>query len=281
MGFSPLANMSLRIPDRGRSNPRQYAVSGFGIHHNAGVNAWAEASSPNRQVSANYWIANDGSIIPNIDEERRAWTSGALGYPAGADADHRNITVEVSNSPEGVRNGSWAISDAAFNSLVALIAEVYRRRGLGPVRRGPSRGIGVHQDWVPTACPGPYIMHHLGTIIARAEALRTGSTPDPEPEPEKKRRRKNMLGLMANDGLGRYGKVGEPYYATYDGKAFVYVNRKDGDPISVNLGEAFANVTYLAFEGYLAAAEVIIDSTVSPPVKLSGPKGLPSTKILG
>lgn len=280
MAFSPLADMSRRIPDQGRSNPRNYAVSGFGIHHNAGVNSWAEASNPNRQVSANYWIANNGAIIPNIDEERRAWTSGASGYPAGAQADHRNITVEVSNSPEGVRNGTWAISDAAFNSLVALIAEVYRRRGLGPVLRGASRGIGVHQDWVPTACPGPYIMQHLGTIIARAEALRTGQGPEPEPEPTK-RRRSEMLGLMANDGLGRYGKVGECYYATYDGRAFVYVSRKDGDPVSVNMGEAFANVTYHAFEGYAAAAEVIVDSTVSPPQRLSGPKGLPGTKVLG
>ena len=90
-----------------------------------------------------------------------------------------------------------------------------------------------------------------------------------------------MLGLMANDGLGRYGKVNESYYATYDGRAFVYVSRKDGDPVSVNMGEAFANVTYHAFEGYAAAAEVIVDSTVSPPQRLSGPKGLPGTKVLG
>lgn len=254
MGFSPLANMSLRIPDHGRSNPRQYAVSGFGIHHNAGVNAWAEASNPNRQVSANYWIANDGTIIPNIDEERRAWTSGALGYPAGADADHRNITVEVSNSPEGVRNGSWAISDAAFNSLVALIAEVYRRRGLGPVKRGATRGIGVHQDWVPTACPGPYIMTHLGTIIAMAEALRTGNVQ--EPEPEKKRRRKNMIGLMIGDGEGRYGEKNKQYFATYDGRAFVQISKKNADAISVHMGEAFANVDYDTWERYQKVAEI-------------------------
>lgn len=187
MGFSPLAAMSLRIPDGGRSVPRNTAITGFGIHHNAGVNAYGEASNPNREVSANYWIANDGTVIPNIDETRRAFTSGSAGYPAGAQADFRNITVEVSNSPEGVRNGSWAISDAAMKSLVALIADVYTRYNLGPVVRGngsysnPGNGLGVHQDWVPTSCPGPYIMGNLGRIISEAEALRSGGSPTPQP----------------------------------------------------------------------------------------------------
>lgn len=260
MTFSPLADMSRRIPMQGRFNPRNHAITGMGLHHNAGVNSWGEASNPNRQVSANYWISNEGAIIPNIDEEYRAWTSGDANYPAGAQADHRNITVEVSNSPEGVRNGTWAISDAAFNALVALIADVYKRRGLGPVLRGngsyqnPGNGLGVHQDWVATGCPGPYIMTHLGTIIARAEALRTGSVP--EPEPEKRRRRKNMIGLMIGDGEGRYGEKGKNYFATYDGRAFVQISKKNADAISVHMGEAFANVDYATWERYQKVAEI-------------------------
>lgn len=174
MTFSPLADMNRRIPDGGRSVPRQSAVTGFGIHHNSGVDSYGEATNPRREVSANYWIANDGTIIPNIDESRRAFTSGAAGYPAGALADHRNITVEVSNSPEGVRTGTWAISDAAFNSLVALIADVWIRYDLGLVERSATRGLGVHQDWVPTSCPGPYIMANLGEIIAAANRIMTG-----------------------------------------------------------------------------------------------------------
>lgn len=181
MGFSSLADMSRRIPDGGRSAPRNSAVTGFGIHHNAGVDAYGEASNPNREVSANYWIANDGTIIPNIDETRRAFTSGALGYPAGAEADHRNITVEVSNSPDGVRTGSWAISDAAMNSLIRLIADVWIRYGLGLVQRSATRGLGVHQDWVPTSCPGPYIMGNLANIIASANNIISGGGSSPEP----------------------------------------------------------------------------------------------------
>lgn len=171
MGFSPLADLGRRIPDIGRSSPRGSAVSGFTIHHNAGVDAYGQATSPAREVSANYWITNDGAILPNVDESRRAFTSGAAGYPAGAAADHRNITVEVSNSPEGVRSGSWAISEAALDALVRLIADVWKRYNLGPVTRGASRGLGVHRDWVPTACPGPYIMGKLDEIVVRANKL--------------------------------------------------------------------------------------------------------------
>lgn len=185
MGFSPLANMRMRVPDGGRSNPRNSPVSGLGIHHNAGVDAWGQASNPNRQVSANYWIANDGTLVPNIDETRRAWTSGAAGYPEGAQADHRNITVEVSNTPEGVRNRTWTISDAAMKTLIALIADVYKRYNLGTVKRGASKGVGVHQDWVPTECPGPYIMSNLNSIIIAANELNNPKpAPAPEPEPE-------------------------------------------------------------------------------------------------
>ena len=189
--FSPLAAMSRRIPDGGRSSARTSRITGMGIHHNAGVDAYGEATNPRRQVSANYWITNDGTIIPNVDESRRAWTSGKTGYPAGAAADHRNITVEVSNSKQGVKDGTWAISDAARSALVRLIADVYTRHNLGTVKRSASAGIGVHKDWVNTSCPGPYVMGQLPSIIAEAEAIRAAAvgvtqnppTPTPTADP--------------------------------------------------------------------------------------------------
>lgn len=184
MTFSPLANMSMDIPAGNRYANRNSPITGVTYHHNAGVNAFGEATNPNREVSANYWISNEGDIIPNVDEEYRAFTTGAGGYPAGAQSDHRNITFEISNSPEGVRNGTWAISAAAYRAVVMLTGEIFRRRGLGPVVRGTSRGVAVHQDFVPTACPGPYIMSHLGSIIAEAEKYRnTGNTPAKPPLP--------------------------------------------------------------------------------------------------
>lgn len=170
MTFSPLADMSKRIPDVGRSSPRMYAISGVGVHYQFDKNAHTEATNPAREVSANYWIDDDGTIRPNIDESRRAWTSGDPNYPAGAQADHRNITVEVSC----VGGRTDRISDAALDALARLIGDVYRRYGLGPVKRGASKGVGVHRDWVATACPGNYMMNRLPSIIAKAEQYRVG-----------------------------------------------------------------------------------------------------------
>src|SRR5699024_1445919 len=106
----------------------------------------------------------------------RPYTTGNRKYPAGAASDHRNITVEVSNSPEGVRTKSWAISPAAETALIRLIADVFKRHGLGPIRRGVSSGLGVHSDYVPTVCPGPWIKGRLPSIISRGNQILSGST---------------------------------------------------------------------------------------------------------
>lgn len=174
--------MKRRIPHGNRQSKRRSKISGFTIHHNAGVDSYGEATNPRREVSAHYWITNSGEILPQIDETMRPYTTGHAKYPAGAASDHRNITVEVSNSPEGVRNKTWAISDAARNSLEKLIADVFRRHNLGRVRRGKTAGVAVHQDFVGTSCPGPWVMNRLGSIIANAERIRSGGTITP-PKP--------------------------------------------------------------------------------------------------
>lgn len=264
MTVSPLANMKYDIPALDRWQPRLGRVSGVLIHHNAGVDAYGQATAAGREVSANYWITNSGVIIPNVDEENRAFTSGMAGYPAGAEADHRFITVEVSNSPEGARNGTWAISDSAMEALARLIADVHRRYKLGPVRRGTGSGVAVHRDFVPTECPGPYMMRNLTRLIERAEQLRqnpaavdaTAATETTIVPP--KRKRKNMIGLTIADGENRY-KLGKNkrLYATFDGRCFVSLTKDDADAVSVNMGEAFANVSYGGWEAYRDAAEVL------------------------
>lgn len=194
MGFSPLADMKRRIPDVGRSSPRLYAVSGVGVHYQYGKNIHTEATNPAREVSANYWIDDDGTIRPNIDESRRAWTSGDPAYPAGALADHRNITVEVSC----IGSGTDRISAAALAALSRLIGDVYRRYKLGPVKRGAGKGVGVHRDWVATACPGNYMMDRMPGVITSAEQFRvggagSGSTGDEEMTPAQMKELKQYI----------------------------------------------------------------------------------------
>lgn len=261
MGFSPLAKMSRRIPDiystairnRPRSSPRESRITGFTIHHHSGVDAMGEATRVGREVSANYWIANDGTIIPHVDENRRAWTSGHPSYPAGAASDYRNVTVEVSNSPEGIRNKTYAISPAAMRSLIALIGDVFKRHNLGPVRRGKNSGVAVHQDFMPTVCPGPYIMSNLTYIIAEAEKARTGkggsgskpgtSKPAPVPVPSKPSggsREWPGSPLLVDGGFGPITRRAYQRLLAWDvtGK---YAGRIDGDfgPMTVRAEQAW------------------------------------------
>ena len=208
MTFSPLADMKLRIPDGGRSVPRMYAVSGFGVHYQYGKNSHSEATNPAREVSANYWIDDDGTIRPNIDEERRAFTSGDPNYPAGALADHRNITVEVSCVGERTDR----ISDAALDALARLMGDVYRRYRLGPVKRGADKGVGVHRDWVATACPGNYMMDRLPSIIAKAEQYRvggagSGSTGEDEMTPAQMKELKQYIDARTRSAAGSQAQI--------------------------------------------------------------------------
>lgn len=170
MAFSPLADTTKRVPDVGRSSPRLYAISGVGVHYQYGKNIHTEATNPAREVSANYWIDDDGTIRPNIDENLRAWTSGDPAYPAGALADHRNITVEVSCTGSNTDR----ISAAALAALARLIADIYKRHKLGAVKRSATSGVGVHSDWVATACPGDYMRERLPSIIRDANQINQG-----------------------------------------------------------------------------------------------------------
>lgn len=206
MGFSPLADMSKRVPDVGRSTPRMYKISGVGWHYQYGKNSHSEATNPAREVSANYWIDDDGTIRPNIDEERRAFTSGDPAYPAGALADHRNITVEVSCVGERTDR----ISDAALDALARLTGDVYRRYKLGPVKRGADKGVGVHRDWVATACPGDYMMSKLPEIIRKAEQYRTGKTAgegDEEMTPAQMKELKQYIDARTRSAAGSQAQI--------------------------------------------------------------------------
>lgn len=71
-----------------------------------------------------------------------------------------------------------------MKSLINLIGDVFKRHNLGPVKRGKYDGVAVHQDYVPTACPGPYIMRNLNRIIAEAEKVRSSCKTAPKTSPK-------------------------------------------------------------------------------------------------
>lgn len=164
---SELATYTRISPNR--NSPRNKPISKITIHHMAGVST-VEAfgnivANPGRQMSSNYAIGNDGRIGLFCPESDRSWCSSS---PAN---DHAAITIEVSNSKYGDEYG-WPISNAAYESLIALCVDICKRNGIKKLEY-KSDGTGTltrHCDLYPTKCPGPWIKNHTNELCAKVNA---------------------------------------------------------------------------------------------------------------
>lgn len=172
MTYSPLTNSTAEHHGKFSSRyntPIQRVI----VHHWAGTNGGdSRLTNPNEEVSANYILYSDGTLVSQVPEEYRAWTSGS---PA---ADNNAITVETQNIAVG---GDWPVSEEAISKLTQLIADVANRYGWGGV--GDANVVG-HRDVYATACPGPMLYGRLPDIRANANAMVSGgNVPSPAPAP--------------------------------------------------------------------------------------------------
>ena len=168
MGFSPLTNGT--APHHNKFNSRNgRGISRIIVHHWAGTAGGdSRLTNPSADVSANYILYSNGTLIGQVPEEYRAWTSGSW------EVDSPSITIEVQNSGVG---GDWPVSDAAINKLTQLIADLGRRYGWGSISFGAQ--VRGHREFVATACPGPYLWARLPQIAANANAQMGGAAPAP------------------------------------------------------------------------------------------------------
>ena len=108
-----------------RTSPRNKPITKITIHHMAGIMSVEEfgnlVANPNRQMSANYAIGNDGRIGLFCEEKDRSWCSSSPWN------DHQSCTIEVSNCATG---GNWPIGTAAYNSLIKLCVDICRRNNI-------------------------------------------------------------------------------------------------------------------------------------------------------
>lgn len=182
---SPLATQSVdfhgkncNVRTNGTYNPSG-AITVITPHHMAGImdaKACAQMHANGNVASANYYIGNDGTICLGITEGYRAWTSSS---PAN---DYKAITIEVSNSA-GAPN--WPISDAAWNSLVNLCADICKRNGIAALNyTGDKNGnLTRHNMFAATACPGPYLQGRFPELAQKVNEIIKGTTPTPQPTP--------------------------------------------------------------------------------------------------
>ena len=134
------------------------------IHHMAGVMSADACGRIFAQAgidgSSHYGIGNDGEIASYVDENNTAWTNS--NYYSNAES----ITIEVSNSSIG---GDWPVSNAAYNSLIKLVADIAKRNNLGILT--PGVNLTWHRMFVATSCPGKYLLNHMQDIADSANHL--------------------------------------------------------------------------------------------------------------
>lgn len=123
-----------------------------------------------RMASANYCIGSDGTIVANVDEENRAWTSSNY-YN-----DCQAITIEVAND----NTNTWTISSKAWNALVNLCVDICKRYGFRLNYTGNANGsLTEHRMFAATSCPGPYLHSKMPQLALEVNARLDGQTVAP------------------------------------------------------------------------------------------------------
>lgn len=161
MSYAPFAAGKIASPNH--YSGRSTSICKFTPHHMAAAVSAATCGTwfqnPDRQASSNYGIGMDGELICYVEDEDTAWTSSSYWN------DTRAITVEVANTPSGVWNDTWEVSDAAWETLVRLGVYVCSKYGFRLEYTGDEYGtLTEHRMFAATGCPGPYLHARMGLL---------------------------------------------------------------------------------------------------------------------
>lgn len=186
------------------TKPRRGKISKITIHHMAGnlmVEQCGEVFAGIRKASANYGIDSDGRVGLYVEECNRAWTSSSSAN------DDVAVTIEVANS---VAAEPWPVSQAAYDKLIELCADICRRNGIEKLNyTGDKSGnLTMHKWFAATACPGPYLEARFPDIAAKVNALLASDKADVSTGAsfwaEEACRLAVEKGLVKGDGAGNY-----------------------------------------------------------------------------
>lgn len=176
MAVSPLATESYPAYPGNYSGPEYRSkISEITVHHMAGVLSAAQCGAIFQRVgrngSSHYGIGVNGEIASYVDESCVAWTNSNWG------SNCRAVTIENSNVSTG---GDWPVSDATYQSLIKLVADIAKRNGLGTLV--PGQNLTWHSMYAATTCPGDFLRARMQNIADEANKI-NGQTPGPEPTP--------------------------------------------------------------------------------------------------
>ena len=212
------------IQDNGFGGSRNgQAINGVVIHHVAGTNGLSYVANKNsRNSHPTYHISNSGAVTGIVNPERRPYSTGGQPDPSA-------VTFEIDNESVG---GDWPISSAALEALIDVIifhASISPRANRGFAKNIKTQVqteffIAWHQQYVATACPGPFVISQLDYIVAEcnkraSQAVAPVAPVVPSPPPAIKKPRLirflrrgstglNVVYLQAALGLKRDGIFG-------------------------------------------------------------------------
>ena len=159
-----------------RGRARYDTIKEITIHHCAAILSIEELGRVwqrvGRRGSSHYGVSGT-AVGQYVREEDIAWTNGNWA------ANCRAVTIEVSNSDKAP---NWPVSEASFETLIKLVADIAMRNNLGTLVLGEN--LTWHQMYDATACPGPYLLSRMQDIADRANQIISASqvlplSPDP------------------------------------------------------------------------------------------------------
>lgn len=189
MSHSPLATISVPAHSNNYTVGRpEGRIEKITVHHMAGVLSAERCGqifqNPNRHGSSHYGIGLNGEIAVYVEEENTAWTD------SNWNSNIHSVTIENSNSSNG---GNWPVSDATFDSLVKLCADIAKRNGIGKLV--PGQTLTWHSMYASTSCPGDYLRGKMQELADKANAI---NYPTPEPTPTPTPTTKYKVGDVVN-----------------------------------------------------------------------------------
>ncbi|MEP0233812.1 N-acetylmuramoyl-L-alanine amidase [Roseibium sp.] len=102
---------------------------------------------PRSEVSAHYFVYEDGNILQCVPEARRAWHAGKGNWQGQSDINSRSIGVEVVNP--GHEWGYRDFPDVQIEAVANLCVDICRRHDIEP------RMVLAHSDVAPARKEDP------------------------------------------------------------------------------------------------------------------------------
>lgn len=151
-------------------------IEGAVLHHGAGTNVLGYVANANsRDSHPTYHVSNSGRVTGIVHPDRRPFSTSHS-------VDSVAVTFEIDNESTG---GNWPVSVKALSAVIDVIVDHARQGGYKVIGKNtPGKDqpdlffVAWHQQYVQTACPGPYVLGKIDWIIEEAnERLNNTTTP--------------------------------------------------------------------------------------------------------